>query len=54
VGEKENGEVDNFVDAASSLEAILACFWVRLPRASTVAARREMSVEDRVLGRVAN
>jgi len=54
VEEEEDREVDNFVDAASSLEAMSACFWVRSPRVSAVAARREMSVEDWILGRVEN
>jgi len=52
VGGEEDREVDNFMDAALSLEIMSDCFWVRLPRAFMVAARSEMSVEEDVLRRV--
>jgi len=47
----EGGE-DSLADAASSLEAMSDCFWVRLPRASVAVARSKMSMEGGVLWRV--
>ena len=47
----EGGE-DSLADAASSLEAMSDCFWVRLLRASVAAARSETSTEGRVSWRV--
>jgi len=52
MGEVEDREVDNFMDIALSLKAMSDCFWMRLPRASVVAARSEMSAEDGVSERL--
>jgi len=55
MGEREEGagEVESFADMALSLEVISDCFWVRLLRASVVAARSEISVEA-ISGKVAS
>jgi len=47
----EGGE-DSLADATSSLEVMSDCFWVRLPRASMVAARSKTSMEGGVSWRV--